>query len=203
MNLLVLFLFVIYIALVYWTYQDAKKRIEDPVLIACATAASLFPFAGTVIYTVLRPPEFLEDVRERELEIRASELRLRELIERSCPHCEYPIERNFISCPNCGRGLKTPCRSCSKPLDPKWRACPYCETEVQRRKQPDEQQQTRRSSRTQRPRRQRKAATAAAAPAPAQKAAAQPKKRKASDGSKTRRSTRSTEAAPSRSRTQS
>ena len=139
-NLLVLFLVLVYFALIYWTYLDARRRLEDPVLIACATAASLFPFVGTIVYTILRPPEFLEDVRERELEIRASELRVRELIEQSCPHCEYPIERNFMRCPNCERKLKNPCRSCGKPLDPKWGVCPYCETEVRKQK-PREQEQ--------------------------------------------------------------
>ena len=28
------------------------------------------------------------------------------------------------------RKLKEPCRSCGKPLDPRWRVCPYCEAEV-------------------------------------------------------------------------
>jgi hypothetical protein len=132
-NLLVLFLVVVYLALIYWTYLDARRRIEDPVLIACATAASVFPFVGTVIYTILRPPEFLEDREERELELRAAELRVRQLIEQSCPHCEYPIAANFLRCPNCERRLRNPCRKCHKPLDPKWGICPYCETEVRKR----------------------------------------------------------------------
>lgn len=131
-NLLVLFLVVVYLALIYWTYLDAKRRIEDPVLISCATAASVFPFIGTVVYTILRPPEYLEDREERDLELRAAELRLRQLIEQSCPHCEYPIERNYVRCPNCERRLRSPCRKCRKPLDPKWGTCPYCETEVRR-----------------------------------------------------------------------
>ena len=131
-NLLVVFLIVVYLALIYWTYLDARRRIEDPVLIACATAASVFPFVGTVIYTILRPPEFLEDREERELELRAAELRLRQLIEQSCPHCEYPIAANFLRCPNCERRLRNPCRKCHKPLDPKWGICPYCETEVRK-----------------------------------------------------------------------
>lgn len=131
-QLLVLFLIVTYVALIYWTYMDAKRRIADPVLIACATAASVFPFIGTIVYTILRPPEFLEDREERELELRAAELRLRQLIEQSCPHCEYPIERNYLRCPNCERRLRNPCRKCSQPLDPKWGRCPYCEAEVRR-----------------------------------------------------------------------
>jgi hypothetical protein len=131
-NLLVLFMIVVYLALIYWTYLDARRRIEDPVLIACATAASVFPFVGTVIYTILRPPEFLEDREERELELRAAELRLRQLIEQSCPYCEYPVATNYLRCPNCERRLKNPCRKCQKPLDPKWGICPYCETEVRK-----------------------------------------------------------------------
>jgi uncharacterized Zn finger protein (UPF0148 family) len=147
MQLLVLFLIVTYLALIYWTYMDAKRRIEDPVLIACATAASVFPFIGTVVYTILRPPEFIEDREERELELRSAELRLRQLIEQSCPHCEYPIEAGYLRCPNCERRLRSPCRKCSKPLDPKWGVCPYCETEVRRRRAERSDRDTRRVER--------------------------------------------------------
>ena len=131
-NLLILFLIVVYLALIYWTYLDARRRIEDPVLIACATAASVFPYLGTIVYTILRPPEYLEDREERELELRAAELELRQRIEQSCPHCEYPIERSYLRCPNCERRLRNPCRKCHKPLDPSWGICPYCETEVRK-----------------------------------------------------------------------
>jgi uncharacterized Zn finger protein (UPF0148 family) len=153
-NLLVLFLIVVYLALIYWTYLDARRRIEDPVLIACATAASVFPFVGTVVYTILRPPEFLEDREERELELRAAELRLRQLIEQSCPHCEYPIAGNYLRCPNCERRVRNPCRKCHKPLDPKWGICPYCETEVRKergeRREPARRARTRRVAASQR-----------------------------------------------------
>jgi hypothetical protein len=135
-NLLILFLVVVYLALIYWTYLDARRRLEDPVLIACATAASVFPFLGTVVYTILRPPEFLEDREERELELRAAELELRQRIEQSCPHCEYPIERTYLRCPNCERRLRNPCRKCHKPLDPRWGICPYCETAVRKQQRP-------------------------------------------------------------------
>jgi hypothetical protein len=144
-NLLILFLIVVYLALIWWTYLDARRRIEDPVLIACATAASVFPFLGTVVYTILRPPEFLEDREERELELRAAELELRQRIESSCPHCEYPIERTYLRCPNCERRLRNPCRKCHKPLDPRWGICPYCETEVRKQQRPE--RDTRRTER--------------------------------------------------------
>jgi len=152
-NLLILFLIVVYLALIYWTYLDARRRIEDPVLIMCATLASVFPYLGTIVYTILRPPEFLEDREERELELRAAELELRQRIENSCPHCEYPIERGYLRCPNCERRLRSPCRKCHKPLDPKWGICPYCETEVRK-----EQRATREPPRTERQRTARAAA---------------------------------------------
>jgi hypothetical protein len=129
-SLLILFLVVLYLALIYWTYADARRRIEDPMLIGCATATSLAPFVGPLVYMILRPPEFLEDVRERELEMQAAEARLHNLDYSLCPHCDYEIERDFVRCPSCLRKLKDRCVSCSRPLDQAWTICPYCETEV-------------------------------------------------------------------------
>lgn len=129
-DLLILFGVVLYFSLVYWTYADARRRIADPMLIGCATVASLFPFVGTIVYMILRPPEYLEDVRERELELQAAEARLHELDHSLCPHCDYRIERDFVRCPSCLRKLKERCVSCARPLDRAWTICPYCETDV-------------------------------------------------------------------------
>jgi hypothetical protein len=129
-NLLILCLAVIYLALVYWTFADARRRIADPLLVGCATAASLFPFVGTVVYLIVRPPEYLEDVRERELEIAAAEARLASLEDLHCQYCGFSVEKTFLRCPSCLRRLKEPCGVCGKPLDPLWKICPYCEAEV-------------------------------------------------------------------------
>jgi hypothetical protein len=149
-NLVILCLVVVWLALVAWTYFDARRRIDDAVLVACATGASLFPFVGTIVYTILRPPEYLEDARERELEIRASQLRVRQLEEQSCPNCEHPIERTFLRCPNCRVRVKDPCESCGKPIDPRWALCPYCETPTRSAPRPEERRpaRTSRASRT-------------------------------------------------------
>jgi hypothetical protein len=146
-DLLIVFVAVVYIALLYWTYADAKRRIEDPVLVGCAIAASLFPFVGTLVYMILRPPEYLEDVRERELELHAVEARLHELDQSLCPHCDYRIELDFVRCPSCLRKLKERCPSCSKPLDRTWTICPYCEADVPSAK-PVGRPSSRRSERT-------------------------------------------------------
>jgi RNA polymerase subunit RPABC4/transcription elongation factor Spt4 len=129
-ELVLLFLGVIWLALVYWTFADSRRRISDPLLIACSTAAALFPFVGTLVYMIVRPPEYLEDVHERELEIQAAEAKLAEYGMHVCPHCDHVIEKDFLRCPTCLRKLKDPCAGCGRPLDPTWRICPYCETEV-------------------------------------------------------------------------
>ena len=144
-NLLLLFLVVIWLALVYWTFADARRRIEDPMLVGCATVASLFPFIGTIVYLIVRPPEYIEDVRERELEIAAAQARLASLDHHSCAYCGFDVEKDFLRCPSCLRRLKEPCTTCGKPLDPRWKICPYCEAEIgqpqARRRRPATQQQ--------------------------------------------------------------
>jgi RNA polymerase subunit RPABC4/transcription elongation factor Spt4 len=129
-ELVILFLVVIWFALIYWTYADARRRIADPLLIGCATLASGFPYVGTIVYMIVRPPEYLDDVRERELEMQAAEARLAEMGYQLCPHCDYEVEKDFLRCPNCTRKLKDPCHACGRPLDPTWKVCPFCEAEI-------------------------------------------------------------------------
>ena len=132
-TLFILMLVAVWLALIVYTYLDARRRVSDPFLVACATIAAFIPYIGTAVYAILRPPEFLEDAHERELEIRAAELRVRQLTELSCPNCEYPVEKNYLRCPNCQHSLKDPCPSCGKPVDPRWAVCPYCESALEGR----------------------------------------------------------------------
>ncbi len=129
-NVLLLLLVVMWLALIFWTFADARRRIDDPMLVACATAASLFPFVGTIIYLIVRPPEFVDDVRLRELEMTAAEARLAQLDYQLCPHCDFEVRGDYLRCPNCTRRLKERCHSCSRPVDPSWQLCPYCEAEI-------------------------------------------------------------------------
>jgi len=180
-TLFVLMLVVLWLALIVYTYLDARRRISDPFLVACATVASFFPYIGTAVYAIVRPPEFLEDAHERELEIKAAELKVRQLREQTCPNCEYPVEKNYLRCPNCQRRLKDPCPTCSKPVDPRWGLCPYCETALagggERQRRP--QKQARRPEPEQRRSRRESEPEPEAAPkrqARRKKAAAEPKK---------------------------
>jgi len=129
-NLSLFFLFVFWLAVAYWVYKDARRRIEDPWLVAMATVLGLMPpFLGAIIYMFFRPPEYLADVRERELEIRAMEERLgrRDLV---CPVCRADVDPSFLVCPVCTTKLKQACVSCKAPLEAVWQICPYCETPV-------------------------------------------------------------------------
>ena len=129
-NLLLLVVVVIWFALIYWTRADARRRLDDPVLVLCATAAALFPFVGTVVYMIVRPPEYLEDARERDLEIQAAEARLAQFAVYTCPYCSQEVEKDFILCPSCHSRLREPCVHCQRPLDMTWSVCPYCEAHV-------------------------------------------------------------------------
>jgi double zinc ribbon protein len=123
-------LVVLWLATAYWTFKDARRRIEDPWLVALATLVGLVPpFLGPIIYLFFRPPEYLQDVRERDLEIKAMEERLSQ-IDLRCPVCRARVESSFIVCPVCTTRLRQACPSCGQPLESLWQVCPYCATEI-------------------------------------------------------------------------
>jgi hypothetical protein len=100
-NVAILLGVVFWLATVYWVFKDARRRIEDPWLVGMATVlGAIPPFLGPLIYMLFRPPEYLEDVRERELEMLAMEERLAEHDLR-CPVCRGPVEASFLVCPVC------------------------------------------------------------------------------------------------------
>ena len=130
-NGLLFFAFLLWLSLGYWTYKDARRRIEDPLLIGLAVVLALIiPYLGPFVYMLFRPPEYLEDVRERELEIRAMEERMAEANQR-CPVCRGAIEPTFLVCPVCTTPLKQACTSCKAPLEPLWQTCPFCATPIE------------------------------------------------------------------------
>jgi double zinc ribbon protein len=132
-NLLIFSVVVFWLASAYWVFKDARRRIEDPWLVGMATLLGLIPpFIGPLLYLFFRPPEYLEDVRERELEIRAMEERLNGR-ESTCPVCRASVEPEFLICPVCTTKLRQACSTCKAPLEPLWQVCPFCETPVVRR----------------------------------------------------------------------
>jgi RNA polymerase subunit RPABC4/transcription elongation factor Spt4 len=130
-NLAIFFAVVFWLAVAFWTYKDARRRIEDPWLVVMATVLGLVPpFVGAFIYMLFRPPEYLDDVRERELEIKAMERRLggRDL---HCPVCRAEVDSSYLVCPVCTTRLRQACTNCGAPLEALWQVCPYCETSIE------------------------------------------------------------------------
>ncbi|MHB8642009.1 MAG: zinc ribbon domain-containing protein [Gaiellaceae bacterium] len=129
-NLGIFFIVVFWLSVGYWVYKDARRRIEDEWLVVMATVLGLVPpFVGALVYMLFRPPEYLEDVRERDLEIRAMEERL-SMRDLHCPVCRAEVDSSFLLCPVCTTRLKSSCANCSQPLEALWQICPYCETPV-------------------------------------------------------------------------
>jgi Double zinc ribbon len=129
-NLGVLLVVVLWLATAFWTFKDARRRIEDPWLVGLATLIGLVPpFLGPIVYLFFRPPEYLQDVRERELEIMAMEERIAQLDQR-CPVCRARVEASYLVCPVCTTRLKSSCASCGQPLEALWQICPYCAAPV-------------------------------------------------------------------------
>lgn len=122
-RLCALFLFVLWAALIFWTYRDA--RLRGAMALYWAVVVLVFSFFGWLIYLIVRPPEYAEDVRERELEIAVKEAALQSG-NAVCPACLKPIEKDFLICPNCKKKLKKQCPKCERPLNMAWTVCPYC-----------------------------------------------------------------------------
>ena len=130
-NLTLFFVVVFWLSVGFWVYKDARRRIEDPWLVVMATVLGLVPpFVGALIYMLFRPPEYLEDVHERELEIKAMEERLARG-DLHCPVCRADVEPSFLVCPVCTTRLRQSCSNCKAPLEALWQVCPYCETPVE------------------------------------------------------------------------
>ena len=127
--ILIVFAAVFWLASAYWTVKDARRRIDDSWLLVLAALVGLVPYVGPLVYMLFRPPEYLEDVRERELEIKAMEDRLsrRGLV---CPVCRAEVESSFLVCPICTTKLRQACPTCRAPLEALWQVCPYCETPI-------------------------------------------------------------------------
>ncbi|HEY4348913.1 MAG TPA: zinc ribbon domain-containing protein [Gaiellaceae bacterium] len=127
---LIAFVVLLWLATIYWVFKDAHRRIDDGRLVALAMlVGAVPPFIGPMFYMLFRPPEYLEDVRERELEIKAIESRLGGP-ELKCTVCGCEVEHDFLVCPVCTTKLRSACTECSRPLEPAWQVCPYCETPV-------------------------------------------------------------------------
>lgn len=124
-QLCALFYVVFTLALVFWTWRDADRR--GGMAWFWSLAVLTFNVPGWLVYTLVRPPEYADDVRERQLEIRSKELSLQRDSD-ICPSCQRPVDKDFLICPYCMKKLRKSCVECGKALRMNWGVCPYCRT---------------------------------------------------------------------------
>ena len=118
-------LVILYVLSVIWVARDAYLRGTYWYV---WVIVALIPLLGVIAYCLLRPPLYQIDRDEQELEIA---LKRRELTKYGeCANCGYPVEADYVVCPNCHQRLKNLCPNCHHALDPNWSICPYCATPV-------------------------------------------------------------------------
>ena len=120
-----IYIVLLWMATVIWTYRDIHARHEEALLqVLAVSMALLIPFAGLGVYMMLRPRQTISDRYERSLE----EEYLRHDIEEQfvCPQCQRGIDHEFILGPHCHTALRRRCISCDHVIDLTWSICPYC-----------------------------------------------------------------------------
>lgn len=125
MTVVVVLLVILYVLSIIWVVRDAYLR--GTVWYIWAIVA-LVPFVGVIAYLLMRPPMLQIDKDEQELEVALKQRQLMQYGE--CAACGYPVDSNYVICPNCHTQLKNLCSHCEHALEPAWTICPYCATPV-------------------------------------------------------------------------
>lgn len=126
-TVLAVYVAVLWLAMIFWTYRDIRNRTRDPIVQASAIlVVVLFFLPGYWVYLILRPRYTLNDLYERSLE---EEALLQELEDQKvCPGCKRRVRDDYLICPSCRTHLKEACTGCQRPLNYSWSACPFCGT---------------------------------------------------------------------------
>lgn len=125
----IVFLAILWITLILWTFRDIRRRTRDTLIRILAVLVSTILFIpGVLVYLLLRPPYTLDEEYQKNLE---EEALLQALEEVSlCPGCSKKVQDTWMVCPGCHTKLKKKCASCGKLLDLNWDICPFCENPV-------------------------------------------------------------------------
>jgi RNA polymerase subunit RPABC4/transcription elongation factor Spt4 len=120
-----------WLAAAYWAFRDMHDRTENPVLPYLAGTLVLFGYLlGVLVYRIVRPPERLGDVYERNL---AQEALLAEVeAVRTCQTCDRRVDDEWIICPWCRTRLKRVCPNCERLVGLDWTLCAWCGKDFER-----------------------------------------------------------------------
>lgn len=121
------FLAALWVALVVWTFRDARSRVRSRLIqILSAALVVLLNLPGVLVYLVLRPPRTLEEEYQGTLE---EEALLQSIEDQAiCPGCERHIKDDWLICPSCQTKLRKSCHQCGRIMDLPWIICPFCGT---------------------------------------------------------------------------
>ncbi|HET6614551.1 MAG TPA: zinc ribbon domain-containing protein [Dehalococcoidia bacterium] len=127
-GLFALYIIVMWIAAIVWTYRDIRSRTADPFdQAASVLTVAIFNIPGLLLHVLMRPKTTLDDQMDRRLE---AEAMFQDIQERpTCPQCAARVQPDFILCPICRAQLRAPCDECGEALAVDWVMCPFCATE--------------------------------------------------------------------------
>jgi RNA polymerase subunit RPABC4/transcription elongation factor Spt4 len=129
------YMILLWIVAAYWAFRDMRDRTENPLLPFLATGLIIMflPFffpLGVVVYRVVRPPERLGDVYERNL---AEEALLAEVeAVKTCRNCDRRVDPEWILCPWCRQRLNRVCPNCERLVGLDWSLCAWCGKDFER-----------------------------------------------------------------------
>ena len=135
----IVFLVVLWVSLIIWTFRDIRLRTKDGLLRILAVLVSTVLFIpGVFIYILLRPHQTLDEAYQNSLEEEALLQTLEEFS--TCPGCDRQVQDAWIVCPDCHTRLRKKCPKCDHSLILSWEICPFCE-EIQPGFHPGESRQ--------------------------------------------------------------
>jgi len=128
LTVLFAYLVALWVAAIWWTFQDIHARTNSiPLQMGATLLVIVFNFPGLLVYCILRPQRTLAELYAESLE---EEALLRTIDDTSlCPSCRRRVEDEFLFCPWCRTRLRQRCVRCEKPMLLSWTLCPSCGAE--------------------------------------------------------------------------
>jgi RNA polymerase subunit RPABC4/transcription elongation factor Spt4 len=109
-----LLLLALWIAVIIWVYQDARRRGMSGLL--WALLVLIGNITALLIYLIVR-----NDYQNITPPLSPAPAR-----PDPCSSCGKPVSPDFHVCPYCGAPLKQTCSQCGKSVHAEWSYCPYC-----------------------------------------------------------------------------
>lgn len=134
LKFIVLYFFIIWIAVLLWVIKDISNRTNNTLLQVISILIILFltPL-GILIYLIIRPGKTLFEKYYQEIEdnlnlfnkiIEDKGINITE--KTHCHKCDEEVKDDYKFCPKCKETLKNECRECWKFVFINWKVCPYC-----------------------------------------------------------------------------